>query len=283
MIWMRNLGKIIPLLVVFVLAVPSLLIIQPANAQTIPKPSVPDFTLKYVDNSYDVPATVSTPNPYTNETTILPGYHVSNKSIEVIITNQPFAYSNNDSTYHLYYNVQSKPHFGGNWTERYPLIVRPNSPYNWDNKSWSYSKYLTNEFYSPLPSQPNAEYTIVSYDLNGDNYYDFSDLPSNAQIDFQVEAIVGHDSQAWYIQHPFTPEYGGFYEPAIAYDADSGWSNTQTVSIPDGNVTVSAYANPTPTPSVPELSFITILLMLLLMLSVAGISKLTRKRYDVHG
>lgn len=169
---MGSISKSLALILILAMISSSLMMVKPVSAQSIPKPSVPDFTLKFVDNSYDVPATVSTPNPYTNETTILPGYHVSNKSIEIIVKNQPFAYSYNGSTYHLYYNVQSKPHFGENWTERYPIIVRPNSPYNWDNKSWSYSKYLTDEFHSPLLSQPNSDYTIVSYSLSGNDDYD---------------------------------------------------------------------------------------------------------------
>lgn len=38
------------------------------------KPSVPEFTVKLVDNSYDVPPTQTT-DPYTGTKTI-PGYHV---------------------------------------------------------------------------------------------------------------------------------------------------------------------------------------------------------------
>jgi hypothetical protein len=69
---------------------------------------------------------------------------------------------------------------------------------------------------------------------------------------------VGHDSQAWYVQHPFTPEYGGFYEPAVAYDSDSGWSNTQTATINS----ISPSASLTPTPTVPEFSWFIVVLFL---------------------
>jgi len=221
------------ILLILILASSSLIVIKIAQA-TITKPSVPEFTVKFINASYTVV------DPYTGVS-----QQIDNSSIEVIIKNQAFAYSFNGSTYHLYYNVRTKPHFGGNWTERYPVIDRPNSPYNADSKSWSISKYLTNEFHSPLPSKPNSDYTVISYALNGDNaYYSFYGLPSNAQIDFQVEAIVGHDSQAWYVQHPLYPEYGGFYEPAIAYDTDSGWSNTQTITIDANASTTTPNASP---------------------------------------
>ncbi len=67
----------------------STLIVESALAQSIPKPSVPEFILKFVAYPYDVPPKYET-NPYTgkNEMTQA-GYHVENKSIEVIIKNQP--------------------------------------------------------------------------------------------------------------------------------------------------------------------------------------------------
>ena len=68
----------------------SLIMVKPANAQSTLKPYVPEFTLKYLDNSYDVPPTYGT-DPYTgNNVTTQAGYHVQNESVEVIIKNQPF-------------------------------------------------------------------------------------------------------------------------------------------------------------------------------------------------
>jgi hypothetical protein len=199
-----------------------------------PKPSVPDFTVKLVNNWYDVPTTYST-DPYTGETITHPGHRVDNITVELSIKNQPFDYSANGLTYHLYYNVRTKPHFVEDWTELYPVADSPNSPYDWDNKSWSYSKYVF------APSESNSDFTILSLP---------ADYPSNAQVDFQVEAIVGHDSQFWFIQHPLAPEYGGYYEPAIAYDTTSGWSDTQTLTIGESQMsTPSPATTPTPTPT----------------------------------
>jgi hypothetical protein len=46
----------------------------------------------------------------------------------------------------------------------------------------------------------------------------FTGNSENAQLDFQVEALVGHDSQKWVIEHPFAPSIGGYFTPAIGYD-----------------------------------------------------------------
>ena len=63
--------------------------VEPTEPASIPKPSVPEFTVKAVSHPYDVPTTYST-DPYTGETITHEGYHVENKSIEVWIKNQPF-------------------------------------------------------------------------------------------------------------------------------------------------------------------------------------------------
>jgi hypothetical protein len=68
----------------------SLLAVKPATAQSIPKPSVPEFTLSYSDKSYSVPPTYDI-DPYTGKSIITQdGYYVKNASVEVTIKNQPF-------------------------------------------------------------------------------------------------------------------------------------------------------------------------------------------------
>ena len=82
---MGRTSKGFSLLLFCILAVSSLLIIQCADAQSIPKPSVPDFTLRIVAHPYDV-AQTTTVDPYTGKTiTTEYGYHIENKSIEVTI------------------------------------------------------------------------------------------------------------------------------------------------------------------------------------------------------
>ncbi len=85
-------------------------LLESGFAQVIPKPSVPEFTVRFVDASYSVTIT----NPYSG---ISETKQISNKSIEITIKNQVF----NNSNYQIYFNVQIKPHFSNNWTEIYPL------------------------------------------------------------------------------------------------------------------------------------------------------------------
>ena len=80
-------NRSISLIFVFVLTASSLIIVKPTWAQT--KPSVPEFTVKLEDHSYDVLTTYSI-DPYTGENVTHAGYHVENKTIEVTIKNQPF-------------------------------------------------------------------------------------------------------------------------------------------------------------------------------------------------
>jgi hypothetical protein len=92
-------------------------------AQTTPKPSIPEFTLRYSGNSYDVPPRPSTStNPYTGEitNTTISGYHVDNRTIELAIKNQPFSsYEKNGMIINFYYNVRVKGHYAQNWTNLY--------------------------------------------------------------------------------------------------------------------------------------------------------------------
>lgn len=234
--------------------------IKPAGAQSTPTPSIPEVTVTFVNSSYNV----TTSNAYTgvNETE-----QISNNSIEVKIKNQPFDCSNNQ----IYYNVRAKPHFADNWTEVYPL-ENLTSSYNNGDGTFSYAEYIS----ADSASQSSSSQTIITFpvvptEFYGETGYDIqryylggedresgysaflSGIPYRAQIDFEVEALVGHSSQMWVIQHPLAPQYGGYFEPAIAFDAASGWSNTQTVTIGENSPTSTptASASPTENPATP--------------------------------
>ena len=71
------------------LALSNLVMVGSVFAQSIPTPSVPEFSLRFVDASYDVPTTY-TIDDYTGQNITHPGYHVENRTIEVRIKNQPF-------------------------------------------------------------------------------------------------------------------------------------------------------------------------------------------------
>ena len=69
---MGKIGKTFAIFLTLIVAMSclTLLTVKPVNAQSIPKPSVPEFTLQIADHSYDVPAkTTSTTDPYTGKTT----------------------------------------------------------------------------------------------------------------------------------------------------------------------------------------------------------------------
>lgn len=223
-------AKCLSLCLVVVLVVSSLLMVIPANAQSIPKPSVPEFTIKFVNESY----TETTTNPYTGikESTL-----ISNNSIVITITNQPFDYSN----YQLYYNIRSKPYFEGNWTEVYPVVTGASSYEGGYN--YSYAQYINH--YSV--QQSKSSFTTISFSVKPTDLYqatgydviNYYGIPYGSQLDFQVEAQVGHPSQIWVSDHPLLPIESGGFEPAVAYDTSSGWSNTQTITIGESSSTTT--------------------------------------------
>jgi len=161
------------------------------HAETsIPKPNVPEFTVKLVDRSYDVPpSTTTTIDPYTGKETVTnqPGRRVENKTIEVAIKNQPFSSR-------LMYNIRIKGHFEQGWRELYC----PSDGYLW---------------------QSDSQYTVISLPAN---------YPVDAKIDFQVEALNGYISREYDGSNA-----GPFSFPWTFTGENSGWSNTQTITIDD--------------------------------------------------
>ena len=247
---MGRISKGFSLLFVVILAVSSLIMVESAFAQSIPKPSVPEFTLKIVDHSYDVPTTTTTTtDPYTGKQTITthPGYHVEDRRIEVTIKNQQFTPYSIDSK-NLYYYISYKGHFEDEW-HYYP--------------STSYSRNSNPNFIL----QSNSEYTTPP---------EFK-APSEGQMDFRVQAQIGYYNETKiFIAIPGAP----FSEYTFIGEL-SGWSNTQTITIPTGSIststpnptspTTSASQNPTPTPTVPEFPSWTIPLLLSIILVPAGL------------
>ena len=265
MLSMSSLSKWSAVFFILIMAVSSLslIMVKPANAQTIPASTTPQFTVKFVNASY----TVTTTNSYTGQSQT---QLINNNSIEIMIRNQPFDYSNNGLPYQIYFNVRAKPHFSNadNWTEVYPLENLTSSQA--DENGFPYAWYLLPE----SPPQSNQGYTTIAFPVIPTEVYEASGydvqrpytghnawlptfldaIPSGAQLDFQIQALVGHNSTYWYIQHPFFPTIGGYSASAVAYDSASGWSGTQTITIGETTST-----SPTPTTAVPEFSWLVIL------------------------
>ena len=199
----------------------------------IPKPSVPEFTLRYIDLSYDVPPTYGI-DQFTGKNVITQeGYHVENQSVAFKIKNQPFT-SYTDSSGNnisLYFNFRFKGHFGNEW-RHYPFSDNGQGTHR-------YSSLFYTSDQSPKLSASNFEYTDIFLGLPF--LFGVNNPPIGSQVDFQVQALIGHIDYAG----------DGFYN-FIGQTSD--WSNTQTLTIGESQTpTSSPETTPTPTAS-PELT-----------------------------
>lgn len=213
------------LLLITVLAVSSLIMLSSVFAQSITKPSIPEFTAKYVDNSYDIAPTY-TIDPYTNITVIQTyGDHVDNRTIVITIKNQPFTpFTDNDgNTINIFYNIRYKGTFGEEWTRVYG--VQRTVWYNFDDPDNIYG-YRIQDYAS--------QNTVVV----------ISSPAQQGKMDIQVEALKGYTNQTYHDGHIFFTITGYTF-----YGEESGWSNTQTITIGESQTsTPSPEATPTPTP-----------------------------------
>jgi hypothetical protein len=247
---MDEISKQLTVCLIVVLAIFSQLMITPVYAQSVPKPSVPQFTVSYVDMSYDVPATTTTSiDPYTGNKTITTheGYRVNSQKITLTVKNQPFATHIGNNTYHLCYDVITKGHFEeGNWKD----------------------VYEHHDFVTTLGLEQSAgEYTTISFQRS---------YPPNSQIDIQVMAMIFHEGQGIIWENLATYETVNGY----VYDITSDWSQIQTLNLADGSSTVSDV--PTPTPTVPELPFFIVLslFMLIPLITILVKKRICLKAYN---
>jgi hypothetical protein len=195
------------------------------DAQTISKPSVPEFTVAVVRHPFYVESTSQT-DPYTGAITTYPGYLEENKSIEITIKNQPFT------------SVQMAD---GNWSRLY-YSLRFEGHFAVDD--WVY-------FPEPLVMEKNrvnasqSEYTVISLPtwlLSGNQ-------PADRQIDFQVKAYLGYD-EARYAQDSTGALfcYGNYFT-----GESSDWSNSQTLTFQDTpDSTPQNVLPPSTSPTVPN-------------------------------
>ncbi len=190
---MTRLSKIFTCILIAALAVSSVTLVNIAHGQTSrPKPVVPEFTIRYIEQPYVVPAT-TTVDPYTGETVITHGsYWAENKSIEITIKNQP---PYNDNFNNGLYKVQYKGHFE-------------------NEKQWK-TFYPKNE-YADLGfiSQKNGDYRIISVS--------FDDFPERGEIDFRVMSAIGY--------FEYSPR-GIWSEYVVFNGEESDWSNVKTVNV----------------------------------------------------
>lgn len=196
---------------ILLLAACILTMVESVSASSIPKTSVPEFSLGYVDNSYDVPPEYAK-DPYTGKSIIAQeGYHVRNRSIEITIKNQAFTpYQNeNGHTGSLFYFVRTKGHF-----EEWP-------PYEPQTIITSYSEYPDGFVYVQ-----NSDYTVTTHRVE--------DIAAGGEVDVQIKAVVGYRvviEDQWV---PGIPR-GDFTTPPhhseFTVFQESDWSNTQTITV----------------------------------------------------
>lgn len=218
---MDKIGKASALLLTFIIALSGLTLftVKPTSAQSITTPSVPTFSLKFVDDSYNIPpTTTTTTDPYTGKltTTTTAERYVENKTIELIIKNQPL----NQDSYNLYYYIRTKGHFEENWTSE---PIPPDSSGSIQN---FYYLDTNNNFAVPLVTQQsNSSVTIVTYPANSANY------PAGSNVDFQVEAVSGFLNKTYNHSHIGPP----LIQNVTFYYSTSALSNTQTIAIPSSS------------------------------------------------
>jgi hypothetical protein len=197
--------------------------IMPTLAET--KPSIPEITVAYTDNSYDVPSSSSV-DSFSGEITIHQGGHVKNGSIQLTISNQEYNsyYDSNGHLIKLYNHIRMKDHSKAEW--HYSTDLEP--------------KYFPVE---------NAKFVAV-FPVT-DNNVGNKIISTSGKVDFSVEAFLGYSTKVITGGDPIILRPGDYHYDF--YGEVSGWSNTQTVDINTGEVTTSQTTN-TPTPVPPTIN-----------------------------
>ncbi len=184
----------------------------------IPKPSVPEFNVTLVDSSYVTPST-NTTDPYTGQTVTHPSQHIEARTIEIRIKNVAFTLLEieNGYTAGFYYNIRWKGH----------------SEEEWHVVCHSSDGFLSRDSGAETVFSCQGEYSSTE-GLTLTTQVISATFPPNAQIDFQVEAMIG------FIQHRVTSTHS--YD--VFEGETSGWSNTQTITISEGQTPTYPPANP---------------------------------------
>jgi hypothetical protein len=211
------------------------IVVGQATAVSVEKPSVPEFTVKYVDNSYDIPPTYGT-DQYTGKTVVThEDEHVDARTLVFTIKNQPFTPFidvSSNKTVDLLYDIRYKGSFGQEWTRIFggdvTLYAGMNNPY-------AETGYPVQDY--------GAQYTTITYTLPWN-------VPSEGKMDFQAKAFAGYTK--FYGDSHIIIAFGSY----TFYGEESDWSNTQTVALgnsqtPTLTPTAPPTLQPTATPTIP--------------------------------
>ena len=262
--------KTFALATILLMAISGLVIVNPAASQSMLKPSVPQFTLQYIDYITNIEPTTST-NPYNGQNvTTSYGSTSYNETVVFKIKNQPFTpYKDSNGNYiGLYYNFRYKGHYQNQWT------YMPFNPDGMTATPWGGWLFGTHSLpYFPQTSSDNTTFVFALTDFVP---YGQPAFPDGGQLDFQLQAQIGNISYA----SEGSPSLGNYYRFT---GESSDWSNTQTLNITYNSNSTATNASlnstlspsPTPTPFVPEFSWMAILP---LFVCVLGFAVLVRHR-----
>jgi len=185
----------------------------------------------------------SIPTPSVSDLTVQTIHTNDSNNFVITIDNRPFTSYKNGAN--LYYNLRFKLNSWVEWIY-YPLA--PSSGYI---------------------NASQSDFTVVSIPptILTPNY------PTGTQVDFQLQVLIGHD-EAHY-------SASGLWTGNQFTGESSDWSNTQTLTITEIPTSTTPSPNPTPTsipnygptssptPTVPELSWLVVLSLFAVMLFVA--------------
>ena len=199
-------------------------------------------------------ATAEAPKPQTPQFTI----KLSNDKqyVELTIEKQSYSYSNG-SIFNLYFDVRFKVHSDETWSPLYNYAVK-----NMIATPTTYAYFIVD-----APAQENInDHTIIQVPTV---------IANNVQLDFQVQTLVGHESQRFVPDNSLPPYFSGEYVTATAYVTSSDWSSTQTITIPASNTPTST--NNSQIPSTYLLFISIILTVIAVLLAIITVTLLFRR------
>jgi|GEM_PF-3388343 hypothetical protein len=204
---MNKAGTVAALALLLLMMGASLIAVKPAVAQSIPKPSAPEFSLQVIDDSYIIPfKNVTTTDPYTGKVTWLieGGGHVENQKVVVTIRKPSFTPIQTSDGYltDLCFSVRAKGHYE-----------------EWQPSAEPHLIYAVNA--------SAAENTVATYYLQGEPGW--GSFHNGGEVDVEVKALIGY--------HYTTEDYSRvLHQPIYTVQyvelAESDWSSTQTVTVP---------------------------------------------------
>jgi|SRR5665647_770431 len=185
---------------VWVTAILLIFIATVSSASTAqPMPSIPQFTVQFIDESYTIQAN-TTIDPSTGKTVTNPSQYINNKTIQISIKYESKAVAFQQ------YDIRLKNHNAQEWTN-----------------------------ISSIRADPQAEYAVLTFAIAGNNatgnFTNHIDtVTAGDKVDFQVldelwiQRISGEEGDYFHWQRDY-----------VLYK-ESDWSPTQTVTIIESSV-----------------------------------------------